>query len=296
MSEPILPGDATLRSTAEALDAADVLAHFRDRFYIDDEDTCYLDGNSLGRLPFNTVSAVGEFMNEEWGAEAVNGWSHWIDEAGEVGDIVAAASLGTGPGQTLVCDTTSVNLYQLVGAAIRANAGRTTIIVDSANFPTDRYIVQGLAEAHGMNLITLDNDGSGGPGSVPIETRDELITPEALEPFLTDDVAVITLQAIHYRSGARPDMKAINDLARSRGLWLCGIARTRLGRSNSTLTRTASTLLWVVRINTETAGPARPRGFLSVSRCSPLCARRFRAGSHRRTSSPWDRCSNRPRR
>jgi kynureninase len=227
MSEPILPGDATLRSTAEALDAADALAHFRDRFYIDDEDACYLDGNSLGRLPFDTVSAVGEFMNDEWGSEAVNGWSHWIDEASEVGDIVAAASLGTGPGQTLVCDTTSVNLYQLVGAAIRANAGRKTIIVDSANFPTDRYIVQGLAEAHGMTLITLDNDGSGWPGSVPIETRDELITPEALEPFLTDDVAVITLQAIHYRSGARPDMKAINDLARSRGVlvvWDCAHA------------------------------------------------------------------------
>ena len=227
MSEPILPGDATLRSTAEALDAADPLGHFRDRFYIDDEDTCYLDGNSLGRLPLETVSAVGEFMNDEWGSEAVNGWSHWIDEASEVGDIVAAASLGTGPGQTLVCDTTSVNLYQLVGAAIRANAGRKTIIVDSANFPTDRYIVQGLAEAHGMTLITLDNDGSGGPGSIPIDTRDELITPDALEPFLTDDVAVITLQAIHYRSGARPDMKAINDLARSRGIlvvWDCAHA------------------------------------------------------------------------
>jgi kynureninase len=220
MTEPILPGDATLRSTAEALDAADSLAHFRDRFYIDDDDVCYLDGNSLGRLPLETVSAVGEFMNDEWGAEVVDGWSHWVDEAGEVGDVLASATLGTGPGQTLVCDTTSVNLYQLVGAAIRANSDRKTIIVDAANFPTDRYIVQGLAEAHGMNLITLDNDGTGGPGAVAIDSRDELITPEALEPFLTEDVAVLTLQAIHYRSGARPDMKAINDLARARGIYV----------------------------------------------------------------------------
>ena len=74
MSEPTLPGDATLRSTALALDAADPLAYFRDRFYIDDEEVCYLDGNSLGRLPLETVSAVGEFMNDEWGSEAVDGW------------------------------------------------------------------------------------------------------------------------------------------------------------------------------------------------------------------------------
>ena len=227
MSEPVLPGDATVRSTAEALDAADSLAHFRDQFYIDDDDVCYLDGNSLGRLPFGTVSAVGEFMNDEWGAEVVDGWSHWVDEAGSVGDVLAAAALGTGPGQTLVCDTTSVNLYQLVGAAIRANSGRKTIIVDSANFPTDRYIVQGLAEANGMKLITLDNDGSGGPGAATIDARDERITAEALEPLLTDDVAVITLQAVQYRSGARSDIKAINDLARSRGIfvvWDCAHA------------------------------------------------------------------------
>ncbi len=220
MSEPTLPGDATLRSTALALDAADPLAYFRDRFYIDDEDVCYLDGNSLGRLPLETVSAVGEFMNDEWGSEAVDGWSHWIDEAGSVGDILAHAALGTGPGQTLVCDTTSVNLYQLVGAAIRANRDRKTIVVDSANFPTDRYIVQGLAETFGLTIVTLDTDGSGGPGSVAIDAIDEMLTVATLEPFLTDDVAVITLQAVNYRSGARPDMKAINDLARSRGIYV----------------------------------------------------------------------------
>jgi kynureninase len=220
MSEPVLPGDATLRSTAEALDAADSLAHYRDQFYIDDEDVCYLDGNSLGRLPFGTVSAVGEFMNDEWGAEVVDGWSHWVDEAGTVGDVLAATALGTGPGQTLVCDTTSVNLYQLVGAAIRANSGRKTIIIDAANFPTDRYIVQGLAEANGMTIVTLDNDGTGGPGAVPVDTRDERLTAEALEPFLTEDVAVITLQAVQYRSGARSEIKAINDLARSRGIYV----------------------------------------------------------------------------
>ena len=220
MADSVLPGDATLRATAEKLDAADALAHYRDQFYIDDDDVCYLDGNSLGRLPLDTVSNVGDFMNDEWGAEAVDGWSHWVDEAGTVGNVLAEVALGTGPGQTLVCDTTSVNLYQLVGAAIRANSGRKTIIIDSANFPTDRYIVQGLAEANGMTIVTLNNDGSGGPGAVDVAAENERLTVDALEPYLTDDVAVLTLQAIHYRSGSRSDMKAINDLARSRGIYV----------------------------------------------------------------------------
>lgn len=227
MTVSVLPGEATSRSTAEALDAADPLSHFRDRFVVTDPSVCYLDGNSLGRLPANTVAAVNAFLDDEWGREVVDGWAHWVDEAGRVGDVLAAAALGTGPGQTLVCDTTSVNLYQLLGAAIRANPGRRTVVVDASNFPTDRYIVHGLAEQHGMTVVTLDNDGSGGPGAVSIANENERLTPEALEPFLTEDVAVITLQAIHYRSGSRPDIKGITDLARSRGIfvvWDCAHA------------------------------------------------------------------------
>lgn len=227
MTQQFLPGDATERSTAELLDKNDPLGHFRERFVIADDDVCYLDGNSLGRLPIATRGAINSFLDDEWATEVVDGWAHWIDEAQVVGDIVAAAALGTGPGQTLVCDTTSVNLYQLLGAAIKARPGRSQIVVDAANFPTDRYVVQGLAEAHGLTIVTLNNDGSGGPGARNIDTVDELITVEALEPFLTEDVAVLTLQAIHYRSGARPDVKAITALARSRGIlvvWDCAHA------------------------------------------------------------------------
>ncbi len=227
MLDPSLPGDATLRSTAEELDAHDPLAVFRDRFVITDDTVCYLDGNSLGRVPKQTLSAVDSFMYEEWATKVVDGWSDWVDEAQSTGDVLARAALGTGPGQTLVCDTTSVNLYQLLGAAIRHNSTRKTIVVDAANFPTDRYIVQGLADTHGLAVVTLNNDGTGGPGAAAVESTDELITPEALEPFLTDDVAVLTMQAIHYRSGARPDIKGITDLARSRGIlvvWDCAHA------------------------------------------------------------------------
>ncbi len=227
MTAPLLPGIATDRSTAELLDQADTLAHFKGRFVIADPDMCYLDGNSLGRTPQDTITAINSFLTDEWSSQLVDGWSHWIDEAQVTGDALAAASLGTGPGQTLVCDTTSTNLFQLLGAVIAANPTRKTIVVDASNFPTDRYIVQGLARQHGLTVVTLDNDGTGGPGAVTVEHDTERISVDAIEPYLTEDVAVLTLQAIHYRSGSRPDIKAITELARSRGIlvvWDCAHA------------------------------------------------------------------------
>lgn len=222
-----LPGPATERSTAEALDSADRLAHFKSKFFIADPDQCYLDGNSLGRLPLATIDTVTSFLTEEWGTELVGGWSHWIDEAEVAGDLLARATLGAGPGQTLVCDTTSVNFYQLAVAAIKARPGRSTVIIDSANFPTDRYILHGIAEHLGLTLITLDTDGTGGPGEVPVEVEHERVTAESLAPFLSDDVALVTLQAINYRSGARPELKEITEAVRAAGalmLWDCSHA------------------------------------------------------------------------
>jgi kynureninase len=219
MSYPLLEGlgNPLERETALALDKSDELASFRSEFLIKDENICYLDGNSLGRLPVKTIESVNHFLTEEWGTELVDGWSHWIDEAQPAGDLLARATLGAGPGQVLVCDTTSVNLYQLCVAAIRARPNRKTIIVDSANFPTDRFVVQGIAEQFGLNLITLDTDGSGGPGAVQVNSENELVTPELLKPLLSEDVAMVTLQVVNYRSGARQDIKAITDLVRSFG-------------------------------------------------------------------------------
>lgn len=205
-------------SLAARFDQSDPLRIFPTQFFVADPDICYLDGNSLGRLPLATREAIHRFVDGEWGSELVAGWSHWIDEAERVGDLLASVALGTGPGQTLVADTTSMNLYQLLGALIHYQPHRKTIVVDSSNFPTDRYVVQGLARAWGLNLITLDTDGSGGPGAVPVATDNEMLTAEALEPYLNDDVAVLTLQSVNYRSGARPDAKAITALARSRGI------------------------------------------------------------------------------
>lgn len=199
------------------MDAGDPLGAFRQRFHIPDPGVCYLDGNSLGRLPVATVGALNDLLVDEWGGEVVDGWSHWIDEAQTTGDLLGRATLGAASGQTLVQDTTSVNFYQLCMAAITARPGRRTVIIDSANFPTDRYILAGIARSLGLRLLTLDNDGSGGPGAVPVEHDCELISTASLERHLNDDVALVSLQVVQYRSGARQDVPGITDLVRSHG-------------------------------------------------------------------------------
>ena len=200
----------TDREYALELDQNDPLAGYRSKFVITDPNLCYLDGNSLGRLPHATVKAVSDFLSQEWGNEVVTGWSHWIDEAQVAGDLLGRAVLGAGPGQVLVCDTTSVNFYQLCVAAIKARPGRKTIITDAANFPTDRYILKGIAEQFGLNLIIVDNED-------PAIAENERITAELLEKYMTEDVAMVTFEVIQYRSGARTDIQSVTDLARSYG-------------------------------------------------------------------------------
>lgn len=209
------------------LDEADPLRHFPGQFVVTDPEVCYLDGNSLGRLPKRTVDRVNSFLHDEWGTWLVDGWSRWIDAAQVAGDQLAKTCLGTGPGQTLVVDTTSVNFYQLAKAVVSAHPERSRIIVDSANFPTDRYIIQGIADQLDRELVTLNTDGTGGPGVADIDVTHERLTADALEPLLGDDVALLTLQAINYRSGARPEIAKINALAKRHGIpviWDCSHA------------------------------------------------------------------------
>ena len=200
----------TDREYALELDRKDPLAHFKSQFVVGDPDMCYLDGNSLGRLPKATITAINDFMTKEWGPEVVTGWSHWVDEAQPTGDLLGEAALGAAAGQVLVCDTTSVNFYQLCLAAIHARPGRKTIITDAANFPTDRYILDGIAKQFGLNLVIIDNED-------PAIATHERITTDVLAPYLNDDVALVTLEVIQYRSGARTDLKSITDQVRAIG-------------------------------------------------------------------------------
>ena len=205
---------------AEQLDARDPLAGFRAQFVIADSTECYLDGNSLGRLPKATVTAVNSLLSE-WGNETVQGWQHWVDEAQRTGDLLGASVLGARPGQVLACDTTSVNFYQLCAAAIAARPGRRTIITDAANFPTDRYILQGLAESLDLHLVLIDNESDA--------NECERVTAEQLRPLLSSDVALVSLQVVQYRSGARNDIVALTDLVRDCGALLVWDASHAVG-------------------------------------------------------------------
>ena len=202
--------NVTDREFALELDKNDPLAHFKSQFVVSDPEMCYLDGNSLGRLPKATVIALNSFMVDEWGPEVVTGWGHWVDEAQPTGDLLGAAALGAGAGQVLVCDTTSINFYQLCLAAINARPGRKTIITDAANFPTDRYILDGIAKQFGLKLVIIDNED-------PTIAAHERITTDVLTPYLNDDVALVTFEVIQYRSGARTDIKSITDQVRAIG-------------------------------------------------------------------------------
>jgi len=212
--------DVTNRQYALDLDAKDPLAKFRDEFIINDPEICYLDGNSLGRLPKRTIKVINDYLLNDWGAKVVEGWSDWIEEPFATGDLLGRATLGAAAGQVLVTDTTSVNFYQLAGAALAAKPDRKTIIIDAANFPTDRYILQGFAKERGLNLVIINNED-------PAVSQHERITPEILEKYLNEDVAFVTFEIIQYRAGARNDVKAITDLAHKYGaltIWDCSHA------------------------------------------------------------------------
>ena len=219
---------------------------------------CYLDGNSLGRLPHSTVIAVNEYMTQEWGREVVTGWSHWVDEAQPIGDLIGRSALGAGPGQMLACDTTSVNFYQLALAAINARPGRKTIITDAANFPTDRYILEGIAKQLGLNLVIIDNESAGSADC-------ERITPEILEKYLSDDVALVTLEVIQYRSGARNDIKSLTDLTRKYGALLLWDASHAVGAIEMNLDSNGADLAVGCTYKYGNSGPGSP-AWLYVSK------------------------------
>jgi len=192
------------RAHAAALDAADPLAGFRARFVHSGDEHIYLDGNSLGRLPLATRERLHALV-EEWGERLVAGWPDWIDAPARTGDLLAAAVLGAGPGEVVVTDSTTVNLYKLVNAALDAR-GEGALISDRDNFPTDRYVLEGIAAARGLELHLFATDPLAGPVS------------EDLAASAPGDVVVFSHVA--YRSGALADMELITRAAHQTGATL----------------------------------------------------------------------------
>jgi kynureninase len=218
------------RGTAEELDAADPLRTFRREFVCEEPGMIYLDGNSLGRLPAATPGFLDRFVREEWGQGLVRSWDTWINWSRRLGDRLAAHALGAGPGEVVVSDSTSVNLYKLASAAVDATPDRRTILADVDDFPTNRYVLQGLAQRRNRRLVTLPSDPDRG------------LDLDVVRQALSDDVAVVVLSLVSYRSGALLDMAAVNRAAAAAGalvIWdlshAAGVIPVRLDASGADL-------------------------------------------------------------
>ena len=192
----------TPEARAAEFDAADPLARYRERFTLPD-GVIYLDGNSLGALPKATPKRVQAVVESEWGEGLIRSWNTagWFDMAGRVGAKIAPL-IGAAPHEVIACDSTSVNLFKLIAAALAMRPGRTVVLSEPGNFPTDLYMIAGL-EAQGL------------------ATR-RLAERERLTEALDGDVALLMLTHAHYKTGALHDMAVLTRAAHEAGalvLW-----------------------------------------------------------------------------
>jgi kynureninase len=201
---------------ASQLDAADPLARFRSRFVAADDPSvvAYLDGNSLGRPLAVTADRLAGFVAGPWGRRLIRSWDEaWMEEPVTVGDRLGEVVLGAAPGQVIVADSTTVLLYKLIRAAVGARPGRDEIIIERSNFPTDRFVVDGIAAECGLSVRQL---------AAPHDTG---VRPADVAAAVSERTAVVVLSHVSYRSGFLADMAAITGAAHDAGaliLWdLC---------------------------------------------------------------------------
>ena len=179
-----------LMRTAAELDDADPLARWRDEFHIVDDELAYLDGNSLGMPPQRTLERVDAVMRDEWATALIGNWEHWLDLPQRVGDQLAPL-IGAHAGEVVVHDSTTINLYQIIRAALRLRADRSVIAIDDGDFPTDRYVVDAIARHDGLDVRSGFDD--------------------------LDDVAVVVRSMIDYRSAEVVDIAAETARAHAAG-------------------------------------------------------------------------------
>jgi len=182
------------------LDAADPLREKRDLFSIP-EGVIYLDGNSLGLLPKATPDAMHDMLHRQWGQDLIRSWNSndWINAPLRIGDKIGRL-IGAAEGQVVAADSTSINIFKALSAASQLNSGRLVLLSETGNFPTDPYMMEGLATATGNRMIV------------------ELIDPSRIAERLAPDVAVILLTQIHYKSGEVWDMAEITHRAHEAGV------------------------------------------------------------------------------
>ena len=188
-----------------ALDAADPLARFLEAFAPAEAGLVYFDGNSLGRPTKAALERIAS-LGETWSERLIRGWDEgWLELPLQIGDQLAHGVLGARPGQVAVVDSTTVNLYRVASAALDARQDRRAIVIERSEFPTDRYVVEGLARERDLEIRWLDGN--------PVEG----LSTDAIAAAVRDDTAVLILSAVNYRSAAIADMRAVTNLAREAG-------------------------------------------------------------------------------
>lgn len=217
---------------ARALDLDDPLGPFRKRFMIADPSVVYLDGNSLGRLPLSALSSMEHAIREQWGEKLIRSWNEgWYTESTRLGEKIAQL-IGARPDEVIVSDSTSVNLYKLAYGALRAREGKTELISDDMNFPSDLYILQGLVKQFGdRHTLRLLKSPDGISSDMS-----ELVR------MVNHNTALISLSHVAFKSAYMYDMERVTELAHLHGtliLWdlshSVGVVPVNLNKANADL-------------------------------------------------------------
>jgi kynureninase len=217
---------------ARQLDENDVLSDYRKRFYFADENTIYLDGNSLGRLPLITKDLLEKVVEKQWGTDLIESWNkNWYTKSGVLGNKIAQI-IGASDGEVIVSDSTSVNLYKLAKAAIKFQNGKTRIVSDVFNFPTDLYILQGIVQEFGNDyelILAISKD------EISIDLDD-------LKSKINENTALVVLSMVAFKSAFLYNANEITDWAHKKGalvLWdlshAAGAITVELNKTNADL-------------------------------------------------------------
>ena len=191
---------------ARNLDRNDDLKGFRDRFLIDEPDLIYLDGNSLGRVPRDSIALMDRLVRHQWGNRLIRAWNdEWMGLSRRIGAKLAGL-IGALPDEVIIADSTSVNLFKLIAGALKERPGRRKIVTDSINFPSDIYILKAVADmidpAYEMVILPVDNGFA--------------VSEEVLDRTIDDDTALVLLSHVMYKSSYLYDMERITEIAHRR--------------------------------------------------------------------------------
>lgn len=229
-------------------------APFRDRFVIDNPRLAYLDGNSLGRLPRATAERMARVVAEEWGQGLIGSWNQaWLPLARRIGDKIGQL-IGAAPGETLVCDSTSINLYKAAWALLQHRGTRWRIVTDATNFPTDLYVLESLRQQLGADLQLVP---------VPLDQGNHAVVHAALSAVLDASTALVCLSHVNYKTGYAFDLDTVTRMAHEAGAPILWDLSHSVGAVPLDLTRAAADAAVGCTYKYLNGGPGAP-AFISI--------------------------------